>query len=70
MTRFLENADLLLKQSEQALITLPLKLDFVDDFYGALYFCAGVLGCTDFSKRTLTKFFADRVLSRDIFRLF
>ena len=62
MARFLEYADLVLKQIEEALVTLPFKLDFVDDFNGAFYVRAGVLACTDCAKRTFAKLLADRIL--------
>ena len=69
MARCLENADLVLKQIEEAPVTLLEELDFVDDFNGALYVRASVLACTDCAKITFSKLLADHVLIRDVIRL-
>ena len=69
MARCLENADLVLKQIEEASVTLLEELDFVDDFNGALYVRASVLSCADCAKITLSKLLADHVLICDVFRL-
>ena len=69
MARFLEYADLLLKQIEEAPVTLLEELNFVDDFDGALHVRLGVLACTDCAIVTFSKLLADQVLIRDVFRL-